>query len=110
MVALRSMRPQASLRLKDQCLLGAYVRGVIAFSAPNLRGWSYRLCTGTATTVIIDALVGAGPTLSWFRDLIFLLGFFTILCASEGSRSFMGGSDVVHCVRVSLTGTTVATS
>ena len=40
----------------------------------------------------------------------FLLGFFTILCASEGNRSFMGGSDVVHCVRVSLTGTTVATS
>ena len=40
----------------------------------------------------------------------FSLGFFTILCASEGSRSFMGGSDVVHCVRVSLTGTTVALS
>ena len=40
----------------------------------------------------------------------FSLGFFTILCASEGNRSFMGGSDVVHCVRVSLTGTTVATS
>ena len=40
----------------------------------------------------------------------FSLRFFTILCASEGSRSFMGGSDVVHCVRVSLTGTIVATS
>ena len=40
----------------------------------------------------------------------FLLGFFTILCASEGSRSFMGGSDVVHYVRVSFTRTTVATS
>ena len=26
----------------------------------------------------------------------FSLRFFTILCASEGSRSFMGGSDVVH--------------
>ena len=38
----------------------------------------------------------------------FSLGFFTILCASEGSRSFMGGSDVVHCVRVSLIGTTMA--
>ena len=36
MVALRSMRPQASLRLKDQCLLGAYVWGVIAFGALNL--------------------------------------------------------------------------
>ena len=40
----------------------------------------------------------------------FSLEFFTIFCASEGSRSFMGGSDVVHCVRVSLAGTTVATS
>ena len=109
MVALRIMRPQERLRLKDQCLVGAYVRGVIAFGAPNLRGWSYRLCTGAATTVIIQALVGAGPTLSWFRDFI-SLGFFTILCASEGSRSFMGGSDVVHCVRLSLTGTTVAAS
>ena len=57
------MRPQASLRLKDQWLLGAYVWGVIAFGTPNLRGWSYRLCTGAATTVRIDALVGAGPTL-----------------------------------------------
>ena len=58
-----SMRPQASLWLKDQCLLGAYVWGVIVFGAPNLRGWSYRLCTGAATTVIINALVGAGLTL-----------------------------------------------
>ena len=40
----------------------------------------------------------------------FSLGFFTILYASEGSRSFMGESDVVHCVRVSLTGTIVALS
>ena len=32
----------------------------------------------------------------------------TILSASEDSRSLMGGSDVVHCVRVLLTGTTVA--
>ena len=32
--------------LKDQCLLGAYMRvGVIALGMPNLRGWSYRLCT-----------------------------------------------------------------
>ena len=40
----------------------------------------------------------------------FSLGFFTILCPPESSRFFMGGSDVVHCVRVSLTGTTVALS
>ena len=43
-----------------------------------------------------------------------VLGFYssgdllTILSASEDSRSFMGGSDIVHCVRVPLTGTTVA--
>ena len=30
------------------------------------------------------------------------------LCMSEDSRSFMGGSDVVHCLRVLLTGTTCA--
>ena len=33
---------------------------------------------------------------------------FTILSASEDSRSLMGGSDVVHCVWVPLTGTTMA--
>ena len=58
-----SMKPQASLRLKDQCLLGAYVRGVIAFGMPNLSGSSYRLRSGAATFVINDALVGTGPTL-----------------------------------------------
>ena len=45
-----------------------------------------------------------------FRDFIFLWDFFTILCACEDSHSFMGGSDAVHCVWVSLTGTTVAPS
>ena len=54
-------------------------------------------------------LVGANSLMvSGFN--FFLLGFFTILFASEGSHSYMGGSDVVHCVRVSLTGTTVAMS
>ena len=33
---------------------------------------------------------------------------FTILFASEDNRSFMGGSDVVLCVRVLLIGTTMA--
>ena len=43
-----------------------------------------------------------------------VLGFYslrdllTILSASEDSRSLMGGSDVVHCVRVPLTSTTMA--
>ena len=96
MVALRSMRPQASLRLKDQCLLGAYVRGVIAFGAPNLRGWSYRLCTGTATTVIIDALVGAGPTLSWFRDLIFCWDSLPFFVRLRAAAPLWGG--VMLCI------------
>ena len=65
------MRPKERLWLKDQCLLGAYVQGVIALGMPNLRGWSYRLYIRAATTVIIHALVGVGPTLSWFRDFIF---------------------------------------
>ena len=42
--------------------------------------------------------------------ILFSLGFFSILCASEGSHSFIGGSDVVHCAQVSLTGTIVALS
>ena len=31
------------------------MQGVIPFSAPNLCGWSYSLCTRATTTVIIDA-------------------------------------------------------
>ena len=38
----------------------------------------------------------------------FLGDLLTIFSAYEDSRSFMGGSDVVHCVRVSLTSITVA--
>ena len=76
----------------------------------KLRGWSYRLCTRATTTMIIQGLVGAGANSLMVSGFYFSLGFFTILCAFEGSRSFMGGSDVVHCVRVSLTGTTVAPS
>ena len=40
----------------------------------------------------------------------FLGDSLTILSALEDSPSFMGESDVVHCVRVSLTGTIVAPS
>ena len=35
---------------------------------------SYRLCTGAATTVIIAALVGAGPTLSMVSGFNFFVG------------------------------------
>ena len=38
----------------------------------------------------------------------FIGDLLTILSASEDSRSLMGGSDIVHCVWVPLTGTTVA--
>ena len=38
-----------------------------------------------------------GYLLLRFRDFIFLL--FVFLFASGDNRSFMGGSDVVHCVR-----------
>ena len=44
-------------------LVGGLCAGEIVFGMPNLLGWSYRLSTGAATTVIINALVGAGPTL-----------------------------------------------
>ena len=38
----------------------------------------------------------------------FLGDLLTILSASEDIRSLMGGSDVVHCVRVLLTSTMMA--
>ena len=36
------------------------------------------------------------------------VGIFTIICAYGDNHSFMGGSDVLHRVWVSLTGTIVA--
>ena len=68
---------------------------------------SVRLCVGTMTTVIIVASVGAGSVRSMVLGILW--GFFTtVSLASEGSRSLMGGSDVTHCVRLSLTGVTKA--
>ena len=85
--------------MTDQRLRTRYLRGEIAFGAPNLRRNLCRLCVGSWTTELMIALVGAGPTLLRFRDFIgiILFGFH----ASEDSRSHMGGSDVVHCVRFS---------
>ena len=40
--------------------------------------------------------------------ILFHGDLFTILCASEDSSSVMGGTDVVHFVRLPLTGTTMA--
>ena len=80
--------------------------GEIMFGAPNSRGWSYRLCTGGTTIVITAALVGVGSTFPWFRDFIFW-DSFSILSVFEDSPLLMVGSDVVHCVWVSFTGTIV---
>ena len=44
-------------------LVGGLCAGEIVFGVPNLRGWSYRLCVGAATTMIIVALVDARPAL-----------------------------------------------
>ena len=88
--------------------MGIYMWGEIAFGAPNLRGWFYRLCTGAASTVLKVCLGWCGASSLTVLGFYFSGDLLTILSASEDSRSLMGGSDVVHCVRVPLTGTTVA--
>ena len=84
------------LWLMDQCLMGIYTEGKITFGTPNLHGWFYRLCTGAASTMLKICL-------SWCRaSSLMVSGFylsgdlFTILCASEDSRSLMGG--VMLCI------------
>ena len=83
------------------------MRREIAFSTLNLRGWFHRLCIRAAIIVLMLALVGVGLTFSIVSGFYFWDSFATI-CASEDSRSLMGGSDVVHCVQVPLAGTTGA--
>ena len=80
----------------------------ITFSTLNLRGWCYRLCIGAASIVLKICLGWCGVNSSLVSGFYFLGDSLTILFASEGNRSFVGGSDVVHCVRVPLTGTTLA--
>ena len=82
--------------------------GEIAFSVPNLRGWFYRLCTGAASTMLKIYLGWCGASSLMVSGFHFSRDSFTILSASEDNRSLMGGSDVVHCVRVPLTGTAMA--
>ena len=96
------------LRLKDQCLMGIYTWGEIVFGTPNLRGWCYRLCTRAASTVLKIFLGWCGASSLMVSGFHSSRDSFTILSASEDSGSLMGGSDVVHCVRVPLTGTTMA--
>ena len=78
------------LRLKDQCLMGIYTWGEIAFGALNLRGWFYRLCTGVASTVLKIYLGWCGASSLMVSGFHFLGDSFTILFASEDSRSLMG--------------------
>ena len=73
----------------------------------NLCGWSYRVVhwgRNHCDNRYLDWCRANSLTVSGFH----LSDSVTILCAFEDSRSFMGGSDVVHCVWVSLTGATVA--
>ena len=88
--------------------MGIYMWGEIPFGTPNLRGWFYRLCTRAASTVLKVCLGWCGASSFMVSGFHFSGDLFTILSASEDSRSVMGGSDVVHCVRVPLTGTTMA--
>ena len=76
--------------------------------AEPARGWFYRLCTGAASTVLKICLGWCGASSLMVSGFYFLGDSLTILSASEDSRSFMGGSDVVHCVRVPLNVTTMA--
>ena len=49
-----------------------------------------------------------GPNSLMVSEFYCLGDLFTLLSASEDSRSLMGGNYVVHCVWVPLTGTTMA--
>ena len=82
--------------------------GEIAFSVPNLCGWFYRLCTRAASAVLKICLGWCGASSLMVSGFHFSGDLFAILFASEDSRSLMGGSNVVHCVRAPLTGTTMA--
>ena len=79
------------LQLKDQCLMGIYTWGEIAFGAPNLRGWFYRLCTGATSTVLKICLGWCGASSFMVSGFHFSGDLFTILFVCEDSRSLMGG-------------------
>ena len=78
--------------------MGIYTRGEIALGTPNLCRWFYRLCTRAASTVLKICLGWYGASSLMVSGFYFLGDLLTILSAFEDSRSFMGGSDVVHCV------------
>ena len=66
------------------------------------------MCTGAASTVLKICLGWCGASSFMVSEFYFSGDLFAILSASEDSRSLMGGSDVVHCVQVPLTSTTMA--
>ena len=80
-----------ALQLKDQCLMGIYTWGEIAFSMPNLRGWFYRLCTGAASTVLKICLGWCKASSLLVSGIYFSRDLLTILSPSEDSCSLMGG-------------------
>ena len=88
--------------------MGIYTWGEIAFGAPNLRGWFYRLCIGAASIVLKICLGWCGASSLLVSEFCFLGDLLTIPSASEDNRSFKGGSDVVLWVQVPLTGTAMA--
>ena len=76
--------------------MGIYTWGEIAFNAPSLRGWFYRLCIGTASTVLKICLGWYRPNSLMVSGFHFYGDLFTILFASEDSRSLKGG--VMLCI------------
>ena len=88
---LEEYKATGVLRLKDQCLMGIYTWGEIAFCVPNLRGWFYRLCTGTASTMLKICLGWCGASSLMVSGFYSLGDLLTILSTSDDSRSFMGG-------------------
>ena len=89
MVALGEYKATGALQLKD-LLDGIYTQGEIAFSALNLRGWFYRLCTGAASNMLKVCLGWCGASSLTVSGFDFLGDLFTILSASEDSRIVSG--------------------
>ena len=80
--------------MTDQRLRTRYLRGEIAFGAPNPWRNLCRLCVGLLTTGLNIALVGAGPTLSWFRD--FIGDYFSVSTRLRTAALIWGG--VMLCI------------
>ena len=77
--------------------MGIYTLGEIAFGVLNLRGWSYRLCIGAASTVLRLCLGWCGASSLMVLGFHFSGDLFAILSAFEDSRSLMGGG-VMLCI------------